>query len=78
LPPRTGNAADARPQPDPESWEWRRRRLLRAGVSSESADEVARDQRFDLHTLLVLMDRGCDPQLAVRILAPLEEDPERW
>lgn len=56
--------------------EWRRRRLLRGGVRPPLATEVATDLRYDLHALLVLIDRGCDPELAVRILAPLEE-PEQ-
>jgi hypothetical protein len=28
----------------------------------------------DLHQLLELVDRGCPPELAVRILAPLDQD----
>ena len=65
--------------PAPELDQWRRRRLLQVGVPSALATVVAGDPRYDLHALLVLIDRGCDPELAVRILAPLEEeDPERW
>jgi hypothetical protein len=37
---------------------------------------VAVDNRYDLHALLELVDRGCPPALAARILAPLDEiDP---
>jgi hypothetical protein len=51
---------------------WRRCRLLEAGVEPDLADAVARDRRIDLHAVLGLIDRGCPPTLAVRILAPLE------
>jgi hypothetical protein len=30
----------------------------------------------DLHALLDLVDKGCPPQLAARILAPLDEQAE--
>jgi hypothetical protein len=35
---------------------------------------VASDGRYDLHRLIELVERGCQPELAVRILAPLEAD----
>lgn len=50
---------------------WRRNILVRAGFNTELADELARDPRMDLHDLLELVDRGCPPDLAARILAPL-------
>jgi len=50
---------------------WRRNVLLRAGFSGELADALARDARIDLHDLLKLVDHGCPPPLAARILAPL-------
>jgi hypothetical protein len=50
---------------------WRRCRLLEAGFPRALADVVAADPRFDLHALLQLVDRGCPPDLAVRIVAPL-------
>jgi len=50
---------------------WRRCRLLEAGFSPELADMLAADGRFDLHALLELVDRGCAPDLAARIVAPL-------
>ena len=56
--------------------DWRRRRLLALGISPAAADLVAADPGIDLHALLDLVDRGCPPQLAVRILAPL--DDQRW
>ena len=49
---------------------WRRCRLLEAGFAAELAEAVAADNRFDLHAVLELVDRGCPPGLAVRILAP--------
>ncbi|GMA18641.1 hypothetical protein [Arsenicicoccus piscis] len=51
--------------------EWRRRRLLAAGFAPALAGRVTR-ARIDLHELLGLLDRGCPPVLAVRILAPIE------
>jgi hypothetical protein len=56
--------------------EWRRRRLLAAGFDEQLAGQLA-DERagIDLHELLVLLDRGCPPPLAARILAPLDGLP---
>jgi hypothetical protein len=54
---------------------WRRCRLIEAGFSSETADRVAADRRYDLHSLLELVDRGCPPSLAVRIADPVPTDP---
>jgi hypothetical protein len=50
---------------------WRSRRLQRAGFDPALANSLARDRRSDLHALLELVDRGCPPALAARILAPL-------
>jgi hypothetical protein len=50
---------------------WRRDVLLRAGFAAELARELAEDAGFDLHELLALVDRGCPPHLAARILEPL-------
>jgi hypothetical protein len=58
---------------DPASWiGWRAERLSRAGFPSDLAERIARDNGFDLHALLELVDRGCQPELAARILAPLD------
>jgi hypothetical protein len=51
--------------------EWRRRRLVAAGFDAQVAVELA-DGEADLHELLVLVDRGCPPPLAARILAPID------
>ena len=50
---------------------WRCHVLERAGFDLALADALARDQQVDLHDLLTLVDRGCPPHLAARILAPL-------
>jgi hypothetical protein len=52
---------------------WRREQLAAAGFSLPLAARVAGDPRYDLHALIELVERGCDPELAVRIFAPLEE-----
>jgi hypothetical protein len=62
------------PQPRTERHvDWRRRCLCRAGFDRATADRLAADFSFDLHALLELVDRGCAPDLAVRILAPLDQ-----
>lgn len=57
--------------------DWRRCRLLEAGFPARLADAVASDPRFDLHALLQLVDRGCPPELAARIVAPLPPEVTR-
>jgi hypothetical protein len=49
---------------------WRRARLLAGGFPLSLATTVAHDPRFDLHALIELVERGCPPRLAVRILTP--------
>jgi hypothetical protein len=51
---------------------WRRQQLLVAGFPEPLARSLARDGRYDLHALIELVEHGCDPLVAVRILAPLE------
>ena len=51
---------------------WRRRQLVDAGFDPAFADSLARDPQYDLHALIELVEQGCPPELAVRILAPLE------
>jgi hypothetical protein len=53
--------------------EWRRSRLLIAGFTADAAAGLAQDCGVDLHALLELTDRGCPPELAARILAPLDD-----
>jgi hypothetical protein len=52
---------------------WRRTQLVRSGFSPLLASRVACDQRYDVHALIELVEHGCEVELAVRILAPLEE-----
>ena len=52
---------------------WRRERLVEAGFALPLATRIAHDPRYDLHALIELVENGCPPQLALRILAPLEE-----
>ena len=60
--------------PDDDLASWRRRRLCAAGFDAALAESVAHDCAMDLHALLSLVDRGCPPHLAARILAPLEDE----
>ena len=53
---------------------WRRDQLVGTGFTPSLARAIARDERYDLHALNELVERGCAPELAVRILAPLERD----
>ena len=53
---------------------WRRDRLVEAGFPRACAALLARDARYDLHALIELVERGCPPSLAARILAPLDGD----
>jgi hypothetical protein len=46
--------------------------LRTAGFPSGLADALAHDTRYELHALLELTERGCPPEFAARILAPLE------
>jgi hypothetical protein len=49
---------------------WRRCRLLEAGFPETLAVRLA-NAAVDVHALLQLVDRGCPPELAARILAPV-------
>jgi hypothetical protein len=53
---------------------WRQDQLTASGFSVTLAAAIANDPRFDLHALIQLAERGCRPDLAVRILAPIEAD----
>ncbi|HJQ51778.1 MAG TPA: hypothetical protein VJ838_14785 [Gaiellaceae bacterium] len=58
-----------------EVFAWRHSQLVRSGFPEPLAARIAHDGRFDLHQLLELVERGCPPEIAFRILAPLEDDP---
>ena len=53
---------------------WRREQLVNSGFALPTAVRLAKDPRYDLHALIELVERGCPPYLAVRILAPLDEE----
>ena len=53
--------------------DWRRERLIAAGFAADLAVRLAEDCAVDLHAVLELVDRGCAPALAARILAPLDD-----
>lgn len=67
-------AEDTRPVPDGDLSGWRVRQLLRAGFDRQLAASLAEDCAFDLHALIELVERGCPPRLAARILAPLDRE----
>ena len=52
---------------------WRQDRLIAAGFADELAADLAHSRKIDLHAVLDLIDRGCQPTLAARILAPLDD-----
>ena len=54
---------------------WRERRLEAAGVDEPTAHLLACDCGYDLHQLITLIEAGCPPPLAVRILAPIDDRP---
>jgi hypothetical protein len=62
------------PGPPLDVVEWRLCRLREAGFPALLAGVLAR-QRVDLHALLELVAAGCPPDLAARILAPIEDLP---
>jgi hypothetical protein len=66
------------PRRELESYtEWRERCLRDHGFEDETASWLASAKAFDLYALLELVQHDCPPELAVRIVAPLEWDG-RW
>jgi hypothetical protein len=55
----------------PEIRDWRTGVLRHADFKDDLARRLASDTDVDLHDLLELVDAGCSPELAARILAPL-------
>ena len=47
---------------------WRSDELLRVGFDVETATLLAAEMAVDLHTALDMVERGCPPDLAARIL----------
>jgi hypothetical protein len=63
----------AKPEPaEAEVNRWRRQQLVHSGFPFPLAARLAKDPGYDLHRLIELVEAGCAPELAVRILAPLE------
>ena len=54
--------------------DWRFDRLTAVGFEIDTAVAIAPNRGYDLHALLALVGRGCPPQLAARILAPVDDD----
>lgn len=50
---------------------WREEQLLASGFDHPLAHELAAASEVDLHAAIELVERGCPPELAARILAPL-------
>ena len=68
MPTRTATRPrDGEPDEVQRVLQWRISRLLRAGYDEQSAVRLARSP-VDLHTAIDLFERGCAPELAVRIL----------
>ena len=53
---------------------WRQLELEQCGFPQLLAARVARDPHYDLRQLIALVEQGCSPSLAVRILSPLERE----
>jgi hypothetical protein len=53
---------------------WRMEQLVRTGFDADLAASVAADRAMDLHALIELVESGCPPELAARILAPLDRE----
>ncbi len=58
------------PRQSPDVVRWRQRHLEARGFDAELAATLAANPSWDLHAVLELVERGCPPPLAVRILAP--------
>jgi hypothetical protein len=59
---------------DDEVVSWRSEQLRACGFDEALADSIARDFRYDLHDVVRLVERGCRPDLAARIMAPLVDE----
>ncbi|OFI37981.1 hypothetical protein BIU82_05610 [Arthrobacter sp. SW1] len=62
---------------------WRQRLLREAGFPTPLAARMAASRGVDIHELLNLVDKGCPPELAVRIAGPVGDmgsygDPDSW
>jgi hypothetical protein len=72
---RSLSADGLRTPPEPDDLAgWREERLLRAGVEAGLAASIASDCAMDLHAMIELVERGCPPRLAARIVAPFDHE----
>jgi len=53
---------------------WRRARLRNAGLDAKLSEQLSRECAVDLHALIELVEHGCPPPIAARILAPLDHE----
>jgi hypothetical protein len=53
---------------------WRREQLLASGFTPPLAACLSKDARYDLHALIELVERGCGAELALRIVAPFDDE----
>jgi hypothetical protein len=53
---------------------WRRAQLVDSGFPLSAAAQLAKDRRYDMHALIELVEAGCPPHLAARIVAPLGDE----
>ena len=56
----------------PDVAAWRSDKFVEAGFPRARAAQLAHCAGYDLPVLLELVERGCLPELAVKILAPLD------
>jgi hypothetical protein len=77
----SGNGAQARGERQPagdrdaaNAVAFRRARLRKAGFDTALTELLCHEPRVDLHALIGLVERGCPPPLAARILAPLDHE----
>ena len=54
------------------TWSFTLFALAEAGCPQRLASALGADPRVDVHALIELVERGCRPELAARILAPLD------
>jgi hypothetical protein len=48
------------------------------GFDTALTEELSREHAVDLHALIELVERGCPPPLAARIMAPLDHERRLW